>query len=220
MAQKRILSGVSVLIAALVSNPGSAATIYDNTGSTFTNGGAFSALQQGNEVVPAGTARVVTALVIGIDLQDHTGSANLEASLYANDGTGGQPGTLLWQSALMQNVPLSGSSDLITFAVPNVLVPDAFTWTMQTSNATPLAAGLPIYGAPSIGSSTAFWFGSPGSWTKSPSLEFALAQIIATTVPEPSSMILLCVGLSVTFAIIFIRQLPGCLHGRLHEASL
>jgi hypothetical protein len=116
--------------------------------------------------------------------------STLQAFLYANDGAGGAPGTLLWQSAVKQNLALTGGNDLIAFVVPSVTVPNTFTWALQTGNATPVAAGLPTFGAPTVGAYVSGWFGGPGSWTPLPgSNNIYLARITTATtaVPEPST---------------------------------
>jgi hypothetical protein len=52
----------------------------------------------------------VTELDIGVSQQGVAGTANLQAFLYANDGAGRAPGTLLWNSATMTNVSLAATS--------------------------------------------------------------------------------------------------------------
>ena len=137
-------------------------------------------------------------------------TATLQAFLYANDGAGGQPGTQLWQSAAMTGVPITGApNDLIDFAVPNVVVPGDFTWTLQITNgAGPNAVGLPGYGPPSVGSSPVFlWSGQPGSWQEigsQSSPEYALAR--STAVPEPTAMLLLGVGLGLVFVLVLMHS--------------
>jgi hypothetical protein len=194
---------VAALMAILTSSTASPAVIYDNTSSTFMNAVSATVSQLGNEVFPAGTDRRVTLLEVGVYSQHAASTATLQAFLYANDGTGGQPGTLLWQSAAMNRVPLTGdSNDLIAFPVPNVLVPADFTWTLQISNNSgPFVAGLPTYGPPSIGSSAGVsWFGQPGSWTKVTDPTFYYLARITATIPEPSSILLLSVGLGVVLS--------------------
>jgi hypothetical protein len=115
------------------------------------------------------------------------------ARLYANNGPGVEPGTLLWESDLFRDISLTGGNDLIPFDVPNVTVPDVFTWTIQVSNPTPVAVGLPFFGEPSVGSSPGYvWFGGPGSWTH-PSSPNHLARISGSA-PVPGPLPLLGVG--------------------------
>jgi hypothetical protein len=171
-------------------------TIYQATSPNGTL--AFTALQIGDEVVAAGDARTVTQLQIGLSMQGFSGSADFVVSLYANNGPAGAPGSLLWQSGLFNDVPLSGAVQLIPFNVPNVVVPDVFTWTVQISNYTPVAVGLVGANPPSVGSSPAFtWFGSPGNWTQLSSPQDYMAQVLAVPEPGVSSLFCFCLGVLV-----------------------
>lgn len=166
--------------------------IYDNTG-PWLGGYGFTALEQGDEVHAVGSERLVTRLTVGVGRQNVPGVGDFQAQLYANDGTNGQPGTLLWQSALMLNVQLSGGVQLISFDVPQVAVPDTFTWTLESYSAG-VAVGLVNADPPSIGTSPSYdWFGHPGSWTQ---LHYTDWMARVEAVPEPSSFILLLVGLA------------------------
>lgn len=181
---KNHLTFLATLVAATAVN---AEVVYDNTG-TFRGSRSFSQLQQGDEVNPAGISRTIVELLIGVNQQGFAGTADLQARLYANDGPGGEPGTMLWESALMDDVPLSGGDDLVSFTVPGIEVPDPFTWTIQISDTSPVAAGLPHYGPPSVGGSPDYaWFGAPGSWTKldlQNPVDFMCRIITAEACPE------------------------------------
>ena len=201
MIQKvRRVSAVA-LIAILAPTLASASpiVIYDNTGSGFTGVIAGTQQQIGDEVQAAGTARDVTLLEIGVDSQGSAFTADLQARLYANDGVGGQPDTLLWQGNV-RSVPLNGGIDVVPFVVPDVLVPDTFTWTLQYGN---LPLTLPLFGPASIGSSPDFfWFGGPGSWTIFPHGGDLEARITAEQVPEPSAISSLTLGLACSIGLL------------------
>ena len=140
--------------------------IYDNTVNP-SGGLSFTGLEIGDEVLPATDERAVTQLLVGVSQQGFAGTADLQARLYANDGSGGAPGTLLWESILFDDVELSGEVELIAFDVPDVEVPDIFTWTIQISDTDPVAVGVPHFHPPEVGASPDHaWFGGPGSWTK------------------------------------------------------
>ena len=186
---RRVFLAAAVL--GLIGRSAQAGIIYDNSGSQFTGSIVGTRLQLGDQVTAGGTARLVTLLEIGINMQGIAGMADLQAFLYANDGSSGEPGTLLWQSNLQSQVTLTGGNDLIPFIVPSVVVPDTFTWTVQYFNASPIEPSLPVFGPASVGSSPDYaWFGGPGSWTKQtfPAPVDFLARI--TAVPEPSSLFL------------------------------
>ena len=111
-------------------------TIYDSTRG-WSGGYGLTALEEGDEVQAAGSERLVTRLTIGVYRQFQPGVASFQARLYANDGTSGQPKTMLWQSAVLAGVQLSGDVQFIPFDVPQVLVPDTFTWTLQVLQNSP-----------------------------------------------------------------------------------
>jgi hypothetical protein len=171
-------------------------TIYE---ATSPNGVlAFTALQIGDEEYAAGDARTVTQLQIGLSMQGYSGTADFVVRLYANNGPSGAPGSLLWQSGLSNNVPLSGAVQLIPFEVPDVLVPDAFTWTVQVSNYEPVAVGLVGANPPSIGSSPTYtWFGGPGSWTQLTDPQDFMVEVLAVPEPGVGSLFCFCWGVLV-----------------------
>jgi hypothetical protein len=174
-----------------------ASTIYDNTTTRIGSGLSFTAQEQGSQVNAAGTDRLVTDLFIGMSQQGMQGTGDVQARLYANDGAGGRPGTMLWQGPLMQGVHFTGGIDLIDFAVPMVPVPDTFTWTVQISNTNPVAVGLPTFGPPTAGGNVTDWFGNPvDGWTQIPGDAYmARVDAVPSPVPEPGTASLLLIGL-------------------------
>lgn len=113
--------------------------VYDNSTTTANGAASFSALEQGDDVwLGPDAPRSIDLLEIGLTQQGTAGTSELLARLYANDGPDGEPGTLLRVSELFRGVSLTGGYELIPFEVPNVTVPDVFTWTIQTFNATPV----------------------------------------------------------------------------------
>jgi hypothetical protein len=178
----------AALIIVLSQTATASGVIFDNTTSPLVVN-SFTAEPIGNEVTVSGPA-IVGDLEIGVNQQGVAGTADLQAFLYLNDGTGGAPGTLLWSSSIMTNVALTGGNDLIAFAVPSIAVPSTFTWAIQISNTTPVAAGLPAFDPPTVGTIDHSWFGGPGNWTSLDSLGangHYMARIL--TVPEPSSIL-------------------------------
>ncbi|MHC4745008.1 MAG: PEP-CTERM sorting domain-containing protein [Planctomycetota bacterium] len=190
-----VLLSVSVILLVSFAASASGAVVYDNS-SEYLGVHAGTAQQLGDEITLAGTERTVTELHIGVNLQGYGGTADFQAWLYANDGPGGEPGTMLWASEVVEAIPLSGENEFIVFDVPNIPVPDTFTWTQQNRNATPVAVGIPLYDPPSIGSSEVHsWFGKPGSWTKTSGVTYPgnyMCRVVA--VPEPGSILLLSLG--------------------------
>lgn len=173
---------------------GEAVPIYEDTSPNGT--GAFTALEIGNEVYAAGTAREVTQVQVGLSMQGYSGTSDFVLRLYDNTGLGGAPGALLWQSSVFENVALSGGVKLVSFSVPDILVPDVFTWTLQNSDYAPVAVEYAGAGLPSIGSNPSYsWFGGSGGWTELPNTIF-VSRIDARSVPdEANSGLLLCLAL-------------------------
>ncbi len=173
--------------------------IYDNTNTAPTGDSSMTALEQGDEVrLEPDAPRSIVLLEIGLNQQGTAGTTDLLARLYANNGPGGEPGTLLWESDLFRDISLTGGIDLISIDVQNVTVHDIFTWTIQVSNSNPVGVGLPAFGEPTVGTSPGYvWFGGPGQWTRlynsNPGPYNYLARISAAT-PVPSPMPLLGVA--------------------------
>jgi hypothetical protein len=188
-----ILAIVTMLLACVWSEL-QAGTIYDNTTTRQGMSLNFTKLQQGSEVNADGTERFVTDLFVGMSQQGVAGTADMQARLYANNGAGGKPGTLLWEGPLLKKVDLTGGIDLIDFSVPMVLVPDTFTWTVQISNPDPVAVGLPNFGPPTVGSSVTNWFGDGTVWTPLSGDGFEARVEAVSAVPEPSTALLLIAG--------------------------
>ena len=191
----------SILVAAvvMVGLPAvvSATIIFDN----FPGPGGITATgspQLGDEVTAApGTPRVVTELDLGFTNGGGVPqTADLQAFLYANDGSGGSPGTLLWQSAVMSGVSINSTNATIAFIVPSILVPNTFTFTAAITDQTGNFGYAPASGA-TTGTFVTPWAGSPGSWSSlQPPFEVE-GRVIAASVPEPSTIVLLALGLAV-----------------------
>jgi PEP-CTERM motif len=187
----------SILVAALVilglPCVSSAAIIFDNTPGT--GGIAGPGAQLGDEVTGApDTGRLVTELDIGFS-QGNVGPAmaNVQAFLYANNGIGGSPGSLLWESAVL-SAAINADNSLIAFLVPSVLVPDTFTFTALITNRSGNFGDAPGNSA-STGTFVAAWFElAPGVWTSLPPIFGIEARVVAQPVPEPSTLGLLVLG--------------------------
>lgn len=207
---KTILAFSLILAGLLTISPAASAqtTIYSDQSPN--SGWAVDGQQYGDEVTVSGGNWQITSLQIEIYSQGifpngggvGPGFADFQASLYANNGPGGAPGTLLWQSAnALDNYP-SGLS-MLTYALPNIAVPSQFTWAIQYSNYSNQLAppALPTANAPTIGTYDTEWFGGPADWSQSDSI--FVAQIVG--VPEPGPGVLLLGG-TLTFWILAARK--------------
>lgn len=200
-----------------------AEVVYENTLGA-TNYFLFTR-EYGDDINLAGTSRYVNQISIlyGAVLPAGTQStAQYRIRFYANNGqlsnpsiaTSQRPGTLLWTSELLPVVAQPPNATLATISVPNILVPDRFTWTVEFLNipqgsqngaglvvANPVSIGalLPGRFSPVVGSYGDFWVrqvaGNDDSWAlntigNSP-VNF---YIQVNAVPEPAVVALGALG--------------------------
>lgn len=191
-----------------------ASVVYDNM--TWTQGWywaenpAFTSpsMEGGDEVNLGGTDRAVTNIdILFYSLWD-PGTVDTTVRFYKNDGGGGAPGTLLWQSSTFTALAHVQGLQTYSFAVPSVVVPNTFTWTIGLANRAGSTGdiGPALADPPSVGSSANyFWWNNAGVWNQtgwgpSPIANFG-ARITAAPVPEPASMGVLALG-----AVAMIRR--------------
>ena len=163
--------------------------VFDNTSNIGISGAIYSALPMGNQILLSGTNRIISEIDLGVTRQGYPGTADFQLWFYANDGSTGKPGTMLWNSGLTDNLPLTGNPQVVAFPVPQIVVPDTFTWELQISDskgATQAAVGQLGANSPTVGSFVNAWFGNPGSWTND---HFQRAARVVA-VPEPSTFVL------------------------------
>ncbi|KPK86443.1 MAG: hypothetical protein AMJ81_01335 [Phycisphaerae bacterium SM23_33] len=145
---------------------------------------------RGDEVTLAGTVRELTRLEIPLISGD--GTTDLLARIYLNDGSDGKPGTVLWDSGLLDDVPLSDGYNLVSIDIPNVTVPDTITWAyVLTDQQTTTAINSKFYDPPSIGSSSPdfYWWNSGVSgWVQNEHFGHANLGGAIYAVPEPATL--------------------------------
>jgi hypothetical protein len=122
-------------------------------------------IEFGDEISLAGTARVVTSFVFEYfgDITPGTSTgASAVVRFYANDGAmhtpssgpaAPMPASLKWESA---PIAISGFNQFkeVTLSIPNIVVPDKLTWTIEFSGLTGAAgsqAGLTISDPVTVG---------------------------------------------------------------------
>lgn len=122
--------------------------------------------------------------------------------MYQNDGPGGAPGTLLWETDPFQLQ--TGQGTVIFNEITGVKLPSSLTWSLATSG---LGGGesfnVQLYNPPSVGSSADnFWQKNAfGGWTLTVlnnASGTAPANFSAriTAVPEPTTMAMVVGGLA------------------------
>jgi hypothetical protein len=172
----RLLSAIALLTVPFLGMTQEA--VFRNTAAA-TNYFFPTLFEAGDEVTLAGTNRVVKEISIYYisDITTVQGDEQMVVRFYANDGAGGAPGTLLWTSGNIPVRPRPVNPDRAGWfvqrvVVPNITVPDTFTWTVQFSGVTNVAGdrvGLHLFGPPETGSSAdEFWYkDSGGNWQRS-----------------------------------------------------
>lgn len=159
-----------------IAAPVFAAMVYDNTAS-YTNlehellsAGQTNSEEHGNQITLGGIERVAEELRFVLRIHG-TGVAGFDYRLrfYENDGPDGAPGTLFYESPVTRRVVDSGAPLTYTQPLPNVLVPETFTWTLQLTDRTGNMArfGPSEFNPPTVGSAPfGYWrrIGASESW--------------------------------------------------------
>ena len=175
--------------------------VYDNT----TNILGFLLGLNGNEfgdgVTLAGTNRVVTSIGLLLHANGDSGAtADVTIRIYdgGDDPAGIDPGALLWTSDTFVGFVFADSVNQYDFAVPNILVGDTLTWTIEMNNvfqAEGEAVGPRFVSPPTIGSSQDYlWNHTGGVWGLS---VFGVGEnnnnfgAIITAIPTPGALALL-----------------------------
>lgn len=197
----RLLIAVAIFgTMVLASNLASATSIvYDNTTTDTDFYYPDGQNEFGDEITLAGTERLVTAFTFSY-LGDFTGENDETARIrfYVNDGTGGAPDTLLYDSGAFS---IFSGINVHTLSGLSVVVPDTYTWVVQWGGTTQTVddnAGLLIYDPPTVGASgDYFWMKDDTGWSM-----YTFAGVVANfyaqveAIPEPGTLLLLGGGLA------------------------
>ncbi len=179
-------------------------TVFSNT-KTSTGIHSAGGAQHGSEITLAGTYRSVKELLIGL-YNNSPQYCDLKARIYKNDGPGGKPGTLLWESE-WQNEWIPTEHTLISFDVGCVSAPETITWTLESRDCA-FYPNHPHYGPATVGSYVTSWWGDGSNWTEQPGDNYMVrvnaAEILAPTLSEWGLVILLLLLLAT--ASVFIRR--------------
>ncbi len=156
----------------------------------------FSGLEVGDNVTLAGTERVVNRFAVGV-YSFSAGTADMRVRFYS--ATPDVNPIAIYDTGWMASTAIANGQQTLTFAVPNVVVPDNFTWTVQYAN--PLGMtdiGPRMADPPTVGSSgNDFWQNNPpwvNYWFGGVPVANFMAQVNAEAVPEPASLTALALG--------------------------
>lgn len=183
--------------------------VYSNT-TTFLNNDMpllpewrNDSAEAGDEVWLGGTARTVTGLKMIFNYRGtEPGTIDLRVRFRTLDEFTNLPGDAFFESDLIQGVQTLAGLNEYNIAIPDVVVPDHFVWTVQAYNRQGSVGelGPAYYNPPSVGfSDDFFWLSDMGSpwtqytWGGDPYANFG-AEI--TAVPEPASILLLAGGIA------------------------
>lgn len=178
--------------------------VFDNLRGASVPSFGPSCCQTGDEISLSGSARSITLLTLGVYTQGFDLNAGIEMAIYANDGPGTSPGSLLWQSGPLA-VFVPAATTEINFLVPGIIVPDVITVTSLVSSSDPVALGRLLPAPPTTGSLNNVWYeASPGTWA---SVAPAFASAVRVeAVPESPSNALLLAGLAGIAFLAFVRR--------------
>jgi hypothetical protein len=161
----------------------------------------------GDDVTLAGTARSVNQFQVVITNQFDQGYTGTFTARFFDIGSDGLPHNQLWQGAVQvtDGQPLEDNR-LLTFAVPNVTVPNTFIWSIQADTNLPAPTpngsdglGVVLNDTPQAGSSQDMaYFNDGTSWSTfdyhPDNPDLANFEAVITAVPEPTSIGALALG--------------------------
>lgn len=187
-----LLQRLAILIViSLCASPGWSETIvYDNTDPISLSTDCTGELECGDEITLAAGPRTVSEFefaYLGDFNQD--GDEAVQIRFYANDGPGGEPGTMLFDSGDVAVSP-SMMPQFVVLTGLSVSVPDTFTWSLQATGLdfeNSERVKIPFAGPPTVGSSdpSFIWFNSGGGWVMFGRSSDHYARV--TAMPEPGA---------------------------------
>ena len=186
--EAKILSVLFAACTLTILRPGmapAAVTVYDSITQNNNYNTTFN--EVGDEVTLAGTERLVREVTFGYNIVSYLATGSEEVIFRLYDLRGGQPDSVLYQSAA---IPMSPGLNYYTVSSIDTVVPDTLVWTAAVSGyavGTGYYAGPVIADAnPTVGSSADYiWNKSAGGWVQY-DLGDAIANFQATITADPA----------------------------------
>ena len=182
--------------------------VYDNTTVSLNNNHPLlpewldESDEGGDEIWLAGPERVATEFTVLMTYRGtDTGTVDFRLRFREFDELNSAPGAVIYDGGLVEDVQVVGGISAVTFAIPNVTVPDHLVWTVQLYDRQGFVGeyGQSYYNPASIGFSDDWmWLTGDGvawtpySWGGDPYANFG-ARL--TAVPEPATLGALALGL-------------------------
>lgn len=184
--------------AAVLSGVATATPVFDNTVLPGANVVGPGCCRVGDEVILAGTFRHVVNISLAVYTQNADWLTSIEMRIYANDGPGGAPGTVLWDSGTATFV-VHAADTFIDFSVPGVLVPDTITVSSWISGQTGVGRFIPS--GTTVGTFAAPWIEAnylPGDPWLASGFPF---EVRVDAVDEPGTAALTMLAVTLLFGI-------------------
>jgi hypothetical protein len=207
---KLLYAGSACVAAFFVGQSANASLVFDNSTTDLFRRFNPGSVEVGDEIVLAGSDRLVTNFVFQYYGENFTGDELARVRFYINDGApssgAARPSTVLYDSGPFSVTATPRNTlvfDLATLAAGNpwnpgqgILVPDAFTWTVQfynPDNNLGYQAGVDMYDPPTVGYDyNSYWDNDPLSgWLLKTNASYNMnfgARVEA--VPEPNAVVL------------------------------
>jgi hypothetical protein len=213
---KLCLAGVVLTGMLLAARPAHAWLVYDNSANDLLARFNPGTVEVGDEIIlfNPNNATYLTNFDFQYYGEGSSGNEMLQVRFYANDGPGGAPGTVLFDSGAFSvtttpRATLIFDESLLWYNGDRVYVPNVFTWTVEFSGTTDSGEswGVDLYSPQDVGNNyTSYWDNDPVNGWLLKTNQFGVNMDFGArvwAVPEPSGIAL---GLAGAFLVLLFRS--------------